>query len=120
MRIKSLLIILLIISISGISNAQNNIAQTQEFFVDFTTSTKSMAIQWPVEDPVPSYNPFDSLESVKTQSNQVLNDLNNLSDSNKSSEMIIEYLNRLEYRMGLIEISIKAIEERLQLVDIEN
>jgi hypothetical protein len=68
------------------------------------------------EDVVPTFNPFDSLEIVKAQTDQLLKELESAFEVQQyqSSKIIIETLQRLEYRMGLIELSINAIEERLR------
>lgn len=118
---KHSLMVLVIFCIPSISNAQVSFAYTEEFYVDF--SDEVLEVQWGItEDPIPTFNPFDSLEVVKSQTDEFLNELRSPFEFEqyKSSKMIMETLIRLEYRMGLIELSIKAIEERLLLAEIKN
>ena len=119
---KSVYLIIVILTVgTSISYAQTSFASTEEFYVDF--SNEVLEIQWGVtEDPIPTFNPFDSLEVVKSQTIELLNELRSPFEAEKykSSMIIMETLIRLEYRMGLIELSIKAIEERLQLAEIKN
>jgi len=117
---KRLLVFFLIFSVPSISFAQVSYAYTEEFFVDLTFEL--LELQWGTEDPEPSFNPFDSLEVVKSQTDQIIKELGSPFEIEqyKSSKIIMEILFRLEYRISMIEISIKAIEDRLQLAEIKN
>ena len=117
---KRLSIIFLMFSVPSISFAQVYYASTDEFFVDLTFEL--LELQWGYEDPEPSFNPFDSLEVVKSQTEQIMKEIGSPFENEqyKSSKIIMETLFRLDYRISMIELSIKAIEDRLKLAEIKN